>query len=79
MDFQSACDSQFRGERKILTLVQKNKKQKKKKKKKIYQTGARDRIELAVRCERLLHVEGLTVTLRCERLLHVEGLTVTLR
>ena len=32
---------------------------KKKKKKSIYQTGARDRIELAVRCERLLHVEGL--------------------
>ena len=43
----------------------KKKTQKKKKKKKsIYQTGARDRIELAVRCERLLHVEGLTVTLR---------------
>jgi hypothetical protein len=40
------------------------KKKKKKKKKSIYQTGARDRIELAVRCERLLHVEGLTVTLR---------------
>jgi hypothetical protein len=39
-------------------------KKKKKKKKSIYQTGARDRIELAVRCERLLHVEGLTVTLR---------------
>jgi hypothetical protein len=50
---------------KILTLVQKKTKQKKKKKKKsIYQTGAGDRIELAVRCERLLHVEGLTVTLR---------------
>jgi len=43
--------------------TKKNKK-KKKKKKSIYQTGARDRIELAVRCERLLHVEGLTVTLR---------------
>jgi hypothetical protein len=37
---------------------------KNKKKKSIYQTGARDRIELAVRCERLLHVEGLTVTLK---------------
>jgi hypothetical protein len=37
---------------------------KKKKKKSIYQTGAGDRIELAVRCERLLHIEGLTVTLR---------------
>ena len=49
----------------MLTLVQKkHKKKKKKKKKSIYQTGARDRIELAVRCERLLHVEGLTVTLR---------------
>jgi hypothetical protein len=34
------------------------KKKKKKKKKSIYQTGARDGIELAVRCERLLHVEG---------------------
>jgi hypothetical protein len=41
------------------------KKQKKEEgKKSIYQTDARDRIELAVRCERLLHVEGLTVTLR---------------
>ena len=39
-------------------------KKKKKKKKSIYQTGARDRIELAVRFKRLLHVEGLTVTLR---------------
>jgi hypothetical protein len=39
-------------------------KTKKEEKKSIYQTGARDRIELAVRCERLLHVEGLTVTLR---------------
>jgi hypothetical protein len=39
-------------------------KKKRRKKKSIYQTGARDRIELAVRCERLLYVEGLTVTLR---------------
>jgi hypothetical protein len=39
-------------------------KKKDEEKKSIYQTGARDRIELAVRCERLLHVEGLNVTLR---------------
>jgi hypothetical protein len=28
LDFQSACDSQFRGERKILTLVQKKEEEK---------------------------------------------------
>ena len=42
----------------------KKNKTKEEEKKSIYQTGARDRIELAVRCEHLLHVEGLTVTLR---------------
>jgi hypothetical protein len=50
------------------TKYQKNKRQfhtkKEEEKKSIYETDARDRIELAVRCERLLHVEGLTVTLR---------------
>jgi hypothetical protein len=61
----SQCHSEAwtRGERKILTLVQKKKKTKEEEKS-IYQTGARDRVELAVRCEHLLHVEGLTVTLR---------------
>jgi hypothetical protein len=37
--------------RKILTLVQTKKKKKEEEKKSIYQTGVRDRIELAVRCE----------------------------
>jgi hypothetical protein len=44
--------------------TKKKHKKRRRKKKSIYQTGARDRIELEVRCERLLHVEGLTVTLR---------------
>jgi hypothetical protein len=49
LDFQSAYDSQFRrGQRKILTLVQKTKQKEEEEKKSIYQTGAGDRIELLI-------------------------------
>jgi hypothetical protein len=54
LDFQSACDSQFRRgqeEKENSDASTKIKKKKEEEKKSIYQTGVRDRIELAVRCE----------------------------